>query len=335
MKYITNANAIIIILSDGNKLRVEKTDDRYASIVKAFNLPKEEQEDAVLDIMNPARKLVDQGFVVKGEDVYYENEKLPQALSTKIKSIIRDGLPVEHFENFWKNLKENPSAQSIRELTDFLSYKELPITEDGCFVAYKGVRKDYYSSSGNTETKVLQGKVDEGGHIYNGVGEVIEVARNCVDDDREQHCSFGLHCGSFDYGSTFANRIVLVKVDPRDVVSVPTDCSFQKCRVCKYEVVADYSHEISTSVVDKQGQDVFEVNDEQKKNKEEFSEHFERVKTYLENKKANGVNQVTIRQVQNSVSPKYITKEVAFSILQELWLDWEYDEEVGMEVVYL
>jgi hypothetical protein len=335
MKYITNASAIIIILESGEKVRVEKTDPKYASIVKVFELPKDEQEQAVLDIVNPARKLNDKGFVVAGDDVSYEGEKLPKALATKIKSIIRDGLPIEHFENFWKNLKDNPSAQSIAELTDFLSYKELPITEDGCFVAYKGVRDDYYSASGNKETKVIKGKVDEHGHIYNGVGEVIEVSRSHVDDDRNKHCSFGLHCGSFDYGSTFANKTVLVKVNPKDVVSVPTDCNFQKCRVCKYEVVAEFTHEIKTSVVDEKGQDVLEVDKTDEKNSSELQAYTKKVQTYLENKKDAGVDQVTIRQVQNSVSPSYITKEVAFNILQDLWYDWEYDDEIGMEVVYL
>jgi len=33
--------------------------------------------------------------------------------------------------------------------------------------------------------------------------------------------------------------LLLVEFDPQDAVSVPTDCTFQKLRVCKYTVVAD------------------------------------------------------------------------------------------------
>ena len=33
----------------------------------------------------------------------------------------------------------------------------------------------------------------------------------------------------------------MVEFDPEDAVSVPTDCGFQKLRVCKYKVVADIS----------------------------------------------------------------------------------------------
>ena len=36
----------------------------------------------------------------------------------------------------------NPSETSREELYDFLSYRELPITSEGTFIAYKGVGED-------------------------------------------------------------------------------------------------------------------------------------------------------------------------------------------------
>jgi hypothetical protein len=33
--------------------------------------------------------------------------------------------------------------------------------------------------------------------------------------------------------------VVKVKINPRDVVSVPRDCDFQKLRTCRYEVLAE------------------------------------------------------------------------------------------------
>ena len=36
------------------------------------------------------------------------------------------------------------------------------------------------------------------------------------------------------------DRVVIVKVNPKDVVSVPTDCECQKVRTCEYMVIADY-----------------------------------------------------------------------------------------------
>lgn len=336
MTYITNASAIIFILSTGEKVRVEKTDSKYPKAIKIFELPSEEQEAALVELVRPQAKLVEKGFIITPTSVSYQGEVLPSALVTKVLSIVRDGLPIDHFEKFWENLRENPSAQSVAELVDFLSYKELPITEDGCFLAYKGVLNNYYSATGNTETTVIKGIVDEQGRIYNGIGEEIEVLRRDVDDNRANECSFGLHIGSLDYGSTFSQRTILVKINPKDVVSVPKDYNFQKCRVCKYTVVGDFVEEIKTSVVDANGGDTFEVKvDDTPVVTEEYNETVKKIDRYLTGKKNAGCSQVTIRQVQNSFSPKWITQEVVLDALQKLWYTWEYDDELSSYVIYL
>jgi hypothetical protein len=71
---------------------------------------------------------------------------------------------------------------------------------------------------------------------------VIETERRQVDDNTHAECSYGLHVGSHQYASGFrgANgRLLIVKVNPRDVVSVPSDGAAQKIRTCRYEVVAE------------------------------------------------------------------------------------------------
>jgi hypothetical protein len=334
MNYITNASAIILILSNGERIRVEKTDKNYAKILNVFSLPKDEQEATVLGIVNPLNAFKANGFIITGDNITFQGNPLPKSLVTKVLSIVRDGLPIEHFEKFWENLKENPSAQSVAELTDFLSYKELPITEDGYLIAYKGVMDNYYSSTGNKDTVVLQGTVNDQGQIYNGVGEIIEVARNCVDDDRSNECSFGLHCGSLDYARGFASRMVLVKVNPRDVVSVPKDYSFQKCRVSKYEVVSDFVEEIITSVVDERGGDTLEtIDDDTEVVNSEYSAIIDKIAVYLQKKEDAGIGQVTVRQIQNIFSPNWASKETVLNALQSLWYDW--DEIDGVLVVNL
>ena len=323
MQYITNATAIILFLSNGSRVRVEKTDKNYPKIIKAFDLPKNEQESAVNAILNPTtvgKSAVSQvnGFEVIDDNIYYQGEKLPPALETKVLSIMNDGLPLEHFEKFWQRLEKNPSAASVNELVDFLSYKELPITEDGHFLAYKGVGTDYWSLKGNTKTPVVNGKVNSVGAIYNGIGETIEVRRRDVDDNRENECSFGLHVGSLAYASSWGPKVVVVKVDPADVVSVPKDCECQKCRVSKYEVLYDFAGEITASVVSDDGDD--DLVPDSSKERDAF---IERVANYLARKEDDGVTEVTIRQIQNSFSPTWPSRESVLDALQELWYDWE------------
>lgn len=330
MTYIINTQAIILIMG-GKTVRVEKTDKKYPQVIDCLKLPKDEQEDAIkatLDsILNPVEVLQKtDGFQVVGDDILYKGSKLPTAFAKKVMSIIRDDLPLTNFERFWENLEQNPSYHVVNEtgFFDFLDYRELPITDDGCFLAYRGVGDDYWSLSGNKETKVLQGQVNESGQVYNGIGEVIEVARNGVCDDRNVHCAaHSLHIGSLDYARGWGNRVIIVKVNPKDVVSVPNDCQAQKCRVCKFEVIADFVEEITTSVVDEKGQDTL-VPD----NSKERNAFIDRIDTYLSNKIDLGWETVSIRQIQNALSPNWATKTEVYDALQELGYYFDTYEEV-------
>ncbi len=247
MNFVISDTTLTIALQDSSNkwrsFRIEKTDSRYAQILPLLGDSVNSEE--IINILTPVSVEIILASV--GVDVL---DSVPPALKAKLEAIKREGVPFEPFIEFVKNIKKNPSASSVAELYDFLSYKALPITPDGHFLAYKGVMENFYSKQGNTRTIVNSGIVDSGGKIYNGVGEVIEVDRNQVDDDRSKECSFGLHVGSLDYASTWADRLVLVKVNPADVVSVPKDCSFQKCRVCKYEVIDDLGLNTNKSTVE-------------------------------------------------------------------------------------
>ena len=120
------------------------------------------------------------------------------------------------------------------------------MTETGNIIAYKGVDTDYYSKHGNKNTIVITGVVNENGCILNKIGETIEVARNCVDDNKDNHCSNGLHVGSYDYAKDWAGNnghLMMVEFNPCDAVSVPTDCNFQKLRTSKYKVIGEVPFE--------------------------------------------------------------------------------------------
>jgi len=137
--------------------------------------------------------------------------------------------------------------QSQRELYDFLEHENLPITEDGYFLAYKAVRvyrgESFMDKNG---AKVNDGDfVDKhtGQSFRNNVGDFPTMLRSRVDDNRTVGCSAGLHAGSIKYVEGYASgddKIVIVKIHPESVVSVPSDEKCQKVRVCLYEVVAEY-----------------------------------------------------------------------------------------------
>lgn len=322
MNYIINNNGIVLFL-DNKPHKFEKGTSQYAKIVEKFDLPEDQQEAEIRKIIAGVSPNAEKnGFKISPEEVVYQGERLPEALAAKVRSLHSEGLPLNLFEKFWQNIQSNPSSSSVRELYDFLAYKELPITEDGCFLAYKGLNNDLWSISGNKDTKVVKGKVDSSGRIFNGVGETIEVVRRDVDDDRRNHCSHGLHVGSLDYARNFARgAVVVVKVNPKDVVSVPEDYSCQKCRVSSYTVVSVFEGEITAPAVDENSKP---IENESVAGRSAF---VQRVADYLDKCAKKGYSNVSVRKVQNSFSPEYPSRNRVLDALDELGRFWFEDDE--------
>lgn len=337
MKYIANTTQGHITFFVNNRpVRFDKSDEKYVRAIALFNLPADEQEAALDRLVNGTalptsiEEAVQEGFVIVGDSVSYQDEKLPQVLAQKVRNLVAENLPVDSFVKFWENLRQNPSysiSKGFQDLYDFLSYKELPLTEDGCFLAYKGVNSDFWSVKGNPETRVLQGEVDEQGRILNKVGATIEVDRSDVCDDRGIHCAPGVHVGSLAYAKSWAPNVVVVKVNPKDVVSVPSDCECQKCRCSKYEVVSSFTNEIVAPVVDEEYQplvseELVEAKAEDVKATEvaktNHQELKERVQRYIAKKVNDGYYTITVRQIQNAFSPLYPSQTHILDIITDL-----------------
>jgi hypothetical protein len=229
-----------------------------------FNLAKKAILDAryddlgdLIDVVKAVENFVEGDIEVKDEVVYYKGHRLHGVVVDKLLEMLRAGMKDSApLTNFITRLQANPSANSVNELYSFLSYKSLATTPEGMVLGYKGVQSSFWSTTGNADTIVVQGKTNDLHQILNEVGSTIEVARRCVDDNKDNHCSFGLHIGSYDYANNWAGesgRLLLVEFDPQDAVSVPTDSDFQKLRVSKYKVVSDITDtrkELDTPVYD-------------------------------------------------------------------------------------
>jgi len=189
----------------------------------------------VVDVQKAVATFSDGLVEIKNGQVLYEGEEVHGSISKRILEFMSKGLPFQPLVNFLNNIMENPSMQSQKELYDFLEHEHLPITEDGHFLAYKAVRSDF--------------KDKYRGVFDNSVGQVCQMQRAKVDDDRGRGCSNGLHAGALNYVAGYGSleagdRIVIVKINPKDVVSVPSDSNCEKLRTCRYEVVGQYEGEL-------------------------------------------------------------------------------------------
>ena len=196
---------------------------------------------ATMDMKTAVETYTVGALSVKALGVTYAGRVLHTIDAERLMAFMRDKLSYKPIANYIARKMKNPSARAIKEMYNFLEHKGMPLTLQGTFIAYKGVSPDFWSIRGNKDTVVLQGQVNAAGQILNTIGATIEVERSSVDDDFRQPCAEGLHVGSLAYARDWGKRVILVEVDPADVVSVPSDCSCQKLRCCKYTVVGEYS----------------------------------------------------------------------------------------------
>ena len=223
--YIIQGSNVTVVIGN-TPHTISKTHITYQKVVDAI---KASDWDTVRDVIEPKKVVINYGkgnISIKGETMYWKGREFHNAMSTRMIQMLQDGFGVEPLVLFMENLMSNPSYRSVQELYGFLEKNNLPITPDGHFLAYKRVRDDYTDCHTGT--------------MNNSVGKVVEMERNEVDDDQNRTCSSGLHFCSQEYLQSFGgNRTVIVKVNPRDVVSIPVDYDNSKGRTCRYEVIGE------------------------------------------------------------------------------------------------
>jgi acyl carrier protein len=238
---LTNGT-LTVIVDNGAQILTARTDHpRWNDLLEAY---KKRDDSAILSLIS-LKTVVEEYSVgalsVNSAGVTYNGRLIHSVDTERVMSFLREGLPYQPIANYMARKMLNPSARAISELYAFLEHKFMPITPEGMIIAYKGVLNNYYSKTGNLKTVVLQGIVNGEGQILNRIGDVIEIERSSCDDDFRNGCSFGLHAGSLSYATGWADRVILVEIDPKDVVSVPADCACQKLRCCKYKVIGEYT----------------------------------------------------------------------------------------------
>jgi hypothetical protein len=223
--YLIQGDNVVVVI-DNKPHTINKTHITYTKVVDAI---KAGDWDAVKDAIEPKKVVLNYGrgnVSIQGETLYWKGKELHTSLAVKMIEMLREGFPIEPMVHFMENLYANPSHRAVTELYSFLEKGQLPITPDGHFLAYKKVRANYLDCHSGT--------------MYNNIGNVVEMERHEVDDNKDRTCSSGLHFCSKDYLNHFGGeRVVIVKINPRDVVSIPSDYNDTKGRACRYEVVGE------------------------------------------------------------------------------------------------
>lgn len=227
--YIVTANGISIYMN-GTSHTINRDHPRFAEVAEALKTKAYDTLDALLNVSKAIATYLspDPDFTLEGGVVVLGGEAFDSGVSEKVVRMMADGFDVQPILNFLKKVRKNPSSSAQRELLLFCEANAFAIHEDGDIVAYKAVREDY--------TDMHTGRYD------NKVGSVVSMPRHQVDDRRDVTCSHGLHFAAYEYAKDFgaaARHVMVLKINPEDVVSIPSDYNNQKGRCCRYEVVAE------------------------------------------------------------------------------------------------
>lgn len=187
------------------------------------------------------------GQVVIADDdtVRYQGRIVPEYLAHRILQHYKAGEISETSPliKFAEKVMFNETIDVREDMYKWLENGNMPIFPDGDFVAYKLVRGDYSPIHAGPYGKVQK------------PGTVVVMPRGKCNANRDVTCSTGLHFCSYDYLPKFqdtnddqGNRVIVLKINPADVVAIPTDYNLTKGRCCRFEVIG----EIDPSVINQE-----------------------------------------------------------------------------------
>ncbi len=187
--------------------------------------------------------------------IYIDNDEVDNTLTREIIRFVflDDSSAVNSLVHFMDKLYENIVPSARIGLYDWMKANGLlTITDEGNFIAYKGVT-DVYSLDGTLQSSqagkgIVNGVFIERGHLDNTPGNMVEFPRSEIDTSRDELCSIGLHVGTFEYANSFYPHVVACEVDPRDVVTIPRDYEGAKIRVCRYKVLAEVTEKLNEAI---------------------------------------------------------------------------------------
>jgi hypothetical protein len=229
-----HTNDGITVVLNGRPYTAARDVPYYDEVVEAVAGRSPKSEEEVLDIFERASVRLKAvtgltpDMLYSGGVITFRGEVLHNYASERLISLIEAGLDHKPLAMFLEKLQDNPSKRVVDNLYSFLEKGAIPLASDGDFLAYKAVREDFMD--------IYSGTFD------NRIGTVCQMQRNRVDEDPNRTCSNGLHVCSFEYLKVFAHtngHVMIVKVNPADVVAIPADYSDTKMRVSRYQVIGE------------------------------------------------------------------------------------------------
>lgn len=246
--FVASKNGLTLFFKTGASEIFPAQSWNTQAILQAVIAPITEHGEATIDLA--VHSIADKITALTNGKVKFDGDKVEIAGKKVDSAPLKTQMERAAFENatgfkkFVADFGKIKHGHRIEDLMAFMGTLDLPLADDGSIIAYKALRE------GPTKGTFADCHT---GRVVQRVGSVVEMDIAMVNADRTVHCAPGLHICSRDYLRSFGGaHLVLVKINARDVVSVPTDTR-TKVRVARYHIVAEVPTELKSAVVNANG----------------------------------------------------------------------------------
>jgi hypothetical protein len=225
----------VSIFIDGDQFSVGTGHRMFPHIKQAIIEKNWDGLPYLIDCAKGVRDFIDTsntGIVFEDGVITYNGTVLGGFAVEYILRLKEEGFDVQPFLNYLGKLQKNPDERNRRDQFEWLVKGQMPITPEGNILAFKYVDPNYLDCYSQT--------------FDNSVGRVVEMPRGGVDPDPSNECSRGLHFCSRNYLSpnqNNGNHLMLLEIDPADVVAFPRDYNVSKGRCWRYKVIGEIQWE--------------------------------------------------------------------------------------------
>lgn len=239
------SSTVFIVYADGSSAVIPNTHQTFDQLVEA--LVAGADEEAIHELADIRIKLaktflpLSERVSMRNDKLYFDGDRIKGILAKRIIAAVGSSdQTAPSLVQFLEKVAQNPDQESRDEIYRWLESRHFTLTPNGDIIAYKGLTIDHTSVQSGI---ALVDGVRHVGQIPNYIATTVSMPRASVDDDRTIGCSTGLHVGTYEFAQGFhhAGVVVKVRINPRDVVSVPSDSGYQKMRVCRYYVLEQVS----------------------------------------------------------------------------------------------
>jgi hypothetical protein len=234
------------VFVDGHFRTIHREHQNFASILEELRKPEHLQDFEAVKRMLDLRSFVSvwsAGAFSIGDDgsLRVDDKPIHSALAARIVDHFRAGLDPVPLCLLYERIATHPDRGTAADLWAWIDHAQLPITTEGNIIAFKKVRADFCSYHRNRD----------GVHLPHEIGSRVSIPRSECDTSRDNTCSSGLHFCSYEYLPDYygnEGRVLVLEIDPMDVVAIPQDYKLSKGRACAYTVIGEVAEDEAKEV---------------------------------------------------------------------------------------